>query len=251
MALHHLMALHPLRRMRHKLQAETPSEYTYSHFCVELSRLLCVKIPFGAIVGLEPGTFWSADQCFNRLATKQHILCLLYMEHEEENWVPIRVPITKSMTWVSFVHANDFAFLIERRKGILLFPSILGNVTLIAYRTCTRLKQIVLLVHIVLFNYCALWVKVDLMILYRGIKMTIHSLWEYINILRRFNVVLKRQILVNTKPVCMVPKHTISHEQYLYCFIAFMNLAIYSFPGNSIILKVFFEPPIILLLFWE
>jgi len=136
------------------------------------------------------------------------------MEHKEENWVPIRVPITKSMTWVSFVHANDFTFLIEKRIGILLFPSILGNVTLIAYRTCTRLKQIVLLVHIVLFNYCALWVKVDLLILYRGIKMTIHSLWEYINILRRFNVVLKRQILVNTKPVCMVWKHAFSHEQY-------------------------------------
>ena len=79
-------------------------------------------------MGLEPGTFRSADQRFNHLATKKHIPCLLYVEQEEENRVPIRVPIMKSMTWVSFIHANDFAFLREKRMGILLFPTIVGNV---------------------------------------------------------------------------------------------------------------------------
>ena len=47
--------LHPLRRMRCKLLVKTPSEYTYSLFWAELSRLLGEKIP-GALVGLEPGT---------------------------------------------------------------------------------------------------------------------------------------------------------------------------------------------------
>ena len=45
---------HPLRRMRHKLQVEIPSDHTYSLFWAELSRLLGEKIPV-AIVGLEPG----------------------------------------------------------------------------------------------------------------------------------------------------------------------------------------------------
>ena len=38
-----------------KLLVKTPSEYTYSLFWAELSRLLGEKIPV-AIVGLEPGT---------------------------------------------------------------------------------------------------------------------------------------------------------------------------------------------------
>ena len=63
-------ALHPLRRMRCKLQVETPEEYTYSLFWAELSRLLGEKIPV-AIVGLEPGTLGSVVQHFNHLATKQ------------------------------------------------------------------------------------------------------------------------------------------------------------------------------------
>ena len=46
-------ALHPLRRMRCKLQVEAPSDYTYSCFWAELSRLLGEKIPV-AIVGLGP-----------------------------------------------------------------------------------------------------------------------------------------------------------------------------------------------------
>jgi len=47
------MALHPLRRMRCKLQVETLSDFTYSLIWQELSRLLGEKIPV-AIVGLEP-----------------------------------------------------------------------------------------------------------------------------------------------------------------------------------------------------
>jgi len=41
--------------MWYKLLVKTPSEYTYSLFWAELSRLLGEKIPV-AIVGLEPGT---------------------------------------------------------------------------------------------------------------------------------------------------------------------------------------------------
>ena len=64
------MALHPLRRMRCKVQVETPSD---SLFWAELSGLLGEKIPV-AIVGLEPGTPGSVVQRFNYLATKQPCL---------------------------------------------------------------------------------------------------------------------------------------------------------------------------------
>ena len=67
-------ALHPLRRMRCKLQVEAPSDHTYSLFWTELSRLLGENIPV-AIVGLEPGTLGSEAQCFSHLATK-----LFYLE---------------------------------------------------------------------------------------------------------------------------------------------------------------------------
>ena len=65
-------ALHPLQRMWSKLQVKTPSEYTYSLFWAELSRLQCrwEKIPI-AIVKLEPVTSGSVVQRFNHLATKQ------------------------------------------------------------------------------------------------------------------------------------------------------------------------------------
>ena len=63
-------ALHPLWRMRCKLQVETPSAYTYSLFWAELSGLLGEKIPV-AIVGLKPGTPGSVVQRFKHLATKQ------------------------------------------------------------------------------------------------------------------------------------------------------------------------------------
>jgi len=43
--------------MRCELQVKTPSEYTYSLFWAELSRLLVEKIPV-AIVGLGPGDHW-------------------------------------------------------------------------------------------------------------------------------------------------------------------------------------------------
>ena len=56
--------------MRRKLEAETPSAYTYSLFWVELSRLLGGKIPV-AIVGPEPRTSRSPVQRFDHLATKQ------------------------------------------------------------------------------------------------------------------------------------------------------------------------------------
>ena len=56
--------------MRCKLQAETPSAYTYSFSWVELSRLLGEKIPV-AIVGLEPRTSRPPVQRFDHLATKQ------------------------------------------------------------------------------------------------------------------------------------------------------------------------------------
>jgi len=67
-----LRALHPLWRMRFKLQVKTHSEYTYSLFWAELSRLQCrwEKIPV-AIVKLEPVTSGSVVQRFNHLATTQ------------------------------------------------------------------------------------------------------------------------------------------------------------------------------------
>ena len=71
------MALHPLRRMRCKLQVETPSDYTYLLFWAELSRHRGEKIPV-AIVGLEPGTPGSVVQCFNHLATKQPIMLAMW-----------------------------------------------------------------------------------------------------------------------------------------------------------------------------
>ena len=56
-----LTSLYPLQRMWCKLQLKTPSEYAYSLFWAELSRLLGDKIPV-AIVGLEPGTPGSVVQ---------------------------------------------------------------------------------------------------------------------------------------------------------------------------------------------
>ena len=34
----------------------------------------------------------------------------------------------RSMTWITFVPANEFTISRETRMGILLFPSIVGNV---------------------------------------------------------------------------------------------------------------------------
>ena len=36
--------------------------------------------------------------------------------------------LTRSMTWITFVLANEFGISRETRMGILLFPSIVGNV---------------------------------------------------------------------------------------------------------------------------
>ena len=56
--------------------------------------------------------------------------CLLYKEQEEEKRVPIRVVLKdESMTWITFVPANEFAISRETRMGILLFPSIMANVS--------------------------------------------------------------------------------------------------------------------------
>ena len=38
------------------------------------------------------------------------------------------VTLTRSMTWITFVLANEFAISGETRMGILLFLSIVGNV---------------------------------------------------------------------------------------------------------------------------
>ena len=55
-----------------KLQVETPSDYTFSLFWAELSRLLGKKKSLLLrIVGLEPETPGSVVQRFNHLATKQ------------------------------------------------------------------------------------------------------------------------------------------------------------------------------------
>ena len=64
------MAIHPLQKIRCKLQVKTPSEYSYSLVWVELSRLLGEEIPV-SIVGLEPCTPGSVVQCLNHLASKQ------------------------------------------------------------------------------------------------------------------------------------------------------------------------------------
>ena len=57
-------ALHPLQRVPCKLLVKTPSEYTYSLFWAELSRLLGEQIPV-AIVGLEPGTYGLLSSTLN------------------------------------------------------------------------------------------------------------------------------------------------------------------------------------------
>ena len=36
--------------------------------------------------------------------------------------------LTRIMTWITFVRANEFAISRETGMGILLFPSIVGNV---------------------------------------------------------------------------------------------------------------------------
>jgi len=61
---------HPLRRMRHKLQVEIPSDHTYSLFWAELSRLLGEKNPccYSGAGTWDPGP---AVQHFNHFATKQ------------------------------------------------------------------------------------------------------------------------------------------------------------------------------------
>ena len=66
-----------------------------------------------------------------RFEVRNDTPCLLYKEQDGflSEYLRTRVmTLTRSMTWITFVPANELAISRETRMGILLFPSIMANV---------------------------------------------------------------------------------------------------------------------------